>query len=114
MADMGFVRKKQDIASEESVDLQAAVEGIKPRAPASQASISEVRQIADKAGFPSREYPEPVRRTKAIVEPTQATTLRLPISVVRQFADFADAHGGLSYPKALALLLKREADRSDG
>jgi hypothetical protein len=89
---------------------------IKPKQRSAEEAPRALAQTADKVaeeiGFESRESPRRVvkRPTWAPAEPMQQLAMRLPVSVLQQFARFAEAEG-LSYPKALAELLSREQAR---
>lgn len=68
-------------------------------------------RVAEEIGFVSRESAKRVTKaSKTPAEPMQQLAMRLPISVLREFAKFAEDND-LSYPKALAELLRRERRR---
>lgn len=102
-------------ANETIRDLASAV---KPKARASEgsplAALAVADSVAEEVGFMSRERPRAVavvkRSPRPRAEPMQQLAMRVPISVLQAFATFADGEG-VSYPKALALLLERERER---
>ena len=100
-------------ANETIRDLASAV---KPKARSSEgsplAALAVADSVAEEVGFMSRERPRAVvkRPPRPRAEPMQQLAMRLPISVLQAFATFADGEG-VSYPKALALLLERERER---
>jgi hypothetical protein len=115
MADFGL---KADVSTENTatagkpglpMDLIAAV---KPRAVGrAVVDIAESDRAAASLGFVSREAGQPVESTTRVLrkrrapEDTSPLALRLRVSVHKRFLDYADKHGGLSYPAALERLL---------
>lgn len=63
--------------------------------------------IADRSGFPSREIPERVARTRKPAQQTyDQAYVRAPLDTINRFKRFCNAEG-LSYGEALEALLRR-------
>lgn len=83
------------------------VSDFRPHARPSDAADEAVADgVADRAGFPSRERPERVARTRKPAQAFDQAYVRAPLETINRFKRFCN-EAGLNYGEALDELMRR-------